>query len=54
MKTAPANQSLKLTEIAVDECAARKYTGIETFIKYFRAANCASLAVRRRSLTAIR
>ena len=49
-----SNQRLKLTEIAVDEFTARQYAKIETKSEYVRAANYTELAVRRRSLAAIR
>ena len=48
------NQRLKLTELAVDDFAARQYKKIEAKPEYVRAANCMELAIRRRSLAAIR
>ena len=48
------NQSLKLTEIAVDDFAARQYAGIDMISRYFRAMNCMELTVRRRSLAPVR
>jgi hypothetical protein len=50
----PANQSLKLTEVAVDEFAARPYAEIEANDGYVRAMNYMELAVRRRSLAPVR
>jgi hypothetical protein len=49
-----ANQSLKLTEIAVDDFAARRWTGLGAIDRYVRATNYMELAVRRRSLAPVR
>ena len=48
------NQSLKLTEGAVDEFAARQYADNDMISRYFRAMNYMELAVRRRSLAPVR
>ena len=48
------NQSLKLTEIAVDDFAARQYAGDQMINRYVRAINYMELAVRRRSLAPVR
>ena len=48
------NQSLKLTEGAVDDFAARQYAGIGMINRYVRAMNYMELAVRRRSLAPVR
>jgi hypothetical protein len=48
------NQSLKLTELAVDDFAARSYADIEANDGYVRAMNYMELAVRRRSLAPVR
>ena len=48
------NQSLKLTEIAVDDFAARQYAGNDMISRYVRATNYMELAVRRRSLAPVR
>ena len=48
------NQSLNLTEPAVDEFAAREFTEIEMINRYVRATNYLELAVRRRSLAPVR
>ena len=48
------NQSLKLTEITVDEFAAREFAGIEMNNKYVRAMNYLELAARCRSLAPVR
>ena len=50
----PANQSLKLTEVAVDEFAARQFAEIEMNNKYVRAMNYMEITVRRRSLAPVR
>ena len=49
-----ANQSLKLTETAVDDFAARQYTGNDMSTRYVRAMNYMKLADRRRSLAPVR
>ena len=49
-----ANQSLKLTELAVDDFAARQYDGNDVINRYVRAMNYIQLAVRRRSLAPVR
>ena len=48
------NQSLKLTEPAVDDFAARQYAKIETKPEYVRATDYMELASRRRSLAPVR
>ena len=48
------NQSLKLTEIAVDDFAARQYAENDMIIRYVRAMNYMELAARRRSLAPVR
>jgi len=48
------NQSLKLTEVAVDDFAARQYAGHDMISRYVRATNYMELAVRRRSLAPVR
>jgi len=48
------NQSLKLTEVAVDEFAARQFAENEVNIRYVRAMNYMELTVRRRSLAPVR
>ena len=48
------NQSLKLTEIAVDDFAARQYAENDMISRYIRAMNYMELAVRRRSLAPVR
>jgi hypothetical protein len=50
----PPNQSLKLTEITVDECAARQYADTDMMIRYVRATNYMEPSVRRRSLAPVR
>jgi len=50
----PPNQSLKLTELAVDEFAARRFADNEMINGYVRAMNYMELAVRRRSLAPVR
>jgi hypothetical protein len=48
------NQSLKLTELAVDDFAAREFAENEANDGYVRAANYMEPAVRRRSLAPVR
>jgi hypothetical protein len=48
------NQSLKLTEIAVDDFAARCGTDLGASDRYVRATSYMELAVRRRSLAPVR
>ena len=48
------NQSLKLTETAVDDFAARHCAENDMINRYVRAMNCMELAVRRRSLAPVR
>jgi len=48
------NQSLKLTEIAVDDFAARELAENEMINRYVRAMNYMELTVRRRSLAPVR
>ena len=48
------NQSLKLTEIAVDDFAARQYAENDMISRYVRAMNYMEPAVRRRSLAPVR
>ena len=48
------NQSLKLTEVAVDDFAARQYAENEMIERYVRAMNYNQNAVRRRSLAPVR
>jgi hypothetical protein len=48
------NQSLKLTEPAVDDFAARQFAGIDMISRHVRATNYMELAVRRRSLAPVR
>ena len=50
----PPNQSLKLTEGAVDDFAARQYAENDMISKYARATNYMELAARRRSLAPVR
>ena len=50
----PPNQSLKLTEGAVDDFAARQYTENDMISRYVRATDYMELAVRRRSLAPVR
>ena len=50
----PPNQSLKLTELAVDDFAARQYAGIDMISRNVRAMNYMEPAVRRRSLAPVR
>ena len=53
-KQMQANQSLKLTEIAVDDFAARQYAGNDMISRYVRATDYMDLAVRCRSLAPVR
>jgi len=53
MKLQP-NQSLKLTEGAVDDFAARQFAGSDMISRYVRAMNYMEPAVRRRSLAPVR
>jgi len=48
------NQSLKLTESAVDDFAARQFAENDMISRYIRATNYMELAVRRRSLAPVR
>ena len=48
------NQRFKLTEVAVDDFAARHYAENDMISRYVRATDYMELAVRRRSLTAVR
>ena len=48
------NQSLKLTEIAVNDFAARQYAENDMINRYVRATDYMDLAVRRRSLAPVR
>ena len=48
------NQSLKLTEVAVDDFTARQYAENDMISRYVRATNYMELAVRRRSLAPVR
>jgi len=50
----PPNQSLKLTEVAVDDFAARQSDENDMISRYVRAMNYMELAVRRRSLAPVR
>jgi len=50
----PPNQRFKLTEPAVDDFAARLYAENDMVSRYVRATDHMELAVRRRSLTAVR
>ena len=50
----PPNQSLKLTEGAIDDFAARQYSEYEMNNRYVRAMNYMELALRRRSLAPVR
>ena len=52
--TLPPNQSLKLTEVAVDDFAARQFAENGMISRYVRATNYTELAVRRRSLAPVR
>jgi len=53
-KVAQPNQSLKLTEGAVDDFAAREFAENDMINRYVRAANYMELALRRRSLAPVR
>jgi len=44
------NQSLKLTEVAVDDFAERQYAENDMINRYVRAMNYMEVALRRRSL----
>ena len=48
------NQSLNLTEPALDEFAAREFTEIEMINQYIRAANHVQIATRCRRLAPVR
>ena len=48
------NQSLKLTEGAVDDFAARQFAENDMITRYVRATDYMELAVRRRSLAPVR
>ena len=48
------NQSLKLTEVAVYEFAARQYAENDMINRYVRAMNYIKQTVRRRSLAPVR
>jgi len=48
------NQSLKLTEVAIDDFAARQYAEYDMVGRYVRATNYMPAAVRRRSLAPVR
>ena len=48
------NQSLKLTERAVDDFAARQYADNFMISRYVRAMNYREPAIRRRSLAPVR
>jgi hypothetical protein len=48
------NQSLKLTEVAVDDFAARQYAENDMISRYVRATFYMELAARRRSLAPVR
>ena len=50
----PPNQSLKLTEPAVDDFTARQYAGNDMINRYVRATDYMELAFRRRSLAPVR
>jgi hypothetical protein len=50
----PPNQSLKLTEAAVDDFAARQYAENDMINRYVRATVYMELAVRSRSLAPVR
>ena len=52
--TLQPNQSLKLTEVAVDDFAARQFAENEMISRYVRAMNYMEQAVRRRSLAPVR
>ena len=48
------NKSLKLTEVAVDDFAARQFAENNMISRNVRATNYMELAVRRRSLAPVR
>jgi hypothetical protein len=48
------NQSLKLTEVAVDDFAARQFAENDMIDRYVRAMNYMELTVHRRSLAPVR
>jgi hypothetical protein len=48
------NQSLKLTEMAVDDFAARQFAENDMISSYVRATDYMELALRRRSLAPVR
>jgi len=50
----PPNQRLKLTEPAVDDCAARKTKETDANNRHVRATDYMELAARCRSLAAVR
>jgi len=50
----PPNQSLKLTEPAVDDFAARQFAGNDIINRYVRATDYMELAARRRRLAQVR
>ena len=50
----PPNQSLKLTEPAVDDFAARQFAENDMISRYVRATNFMAAAVHRRSLAPVR
>ena len=52
--TLPPNQSLKLTEPAVDDFAARQYAEHDMISRHIRATDYMEQAVRRRSLAPVR
>jgi hypothetical protein len=54
MRILRPNQSLKLTEPAVDDFAARQYAGNDMISRYIRATDYMELASRRRSLAPVR
>jgi hypothetical protein len=54
MKQLQHNHSLKLTEPAVDDFAARQYAENDMISRYVRATNYMEPAVRRRSLAPVR
>ena len=54
MSRARPNQSLKLTEVAVDDFAARQYAENDIISRYIRAMNYMELAARCRSLAPVR
>jgi len=53
-QSVPPNQSLKLTEGAFDDFAARQYAGFDMISRFVRAMNYMEGAVRRRSLAPVR